>query len=158
MKIRTLLFLAVAASATFIASCSTIINGSKQDVYVKATPMDAKIYIDGELSGTGATTVKLKRGKEHVVEVKLEGYRTAKVTTDKSITGWFWGNLICGGVLGGVIDLVTGSAYDVDPDHIAVTLESGTGSIDVPTNKHFGKLEVNSPEGQRLASVSVIWE
>ena len=117
------------------------------------------VDVDGELVGTGSTTVKLKRGKTHVVEVKKEGYRTAKVTTDKAITGWFWGNLICGGIPGGAIDLISGSAYDVDPDNISVTLEPGSGgSIEIPTRQNFGELNVLTPEGEQLATVTVQWE
>ncbi|MDP4199542.1 MAG: PEGA domain-containing protein [Bacteroidota bacterium] len=156
MKIK--LSVLVLMSALAFNSCSTIVNGSKQEVNVRATPEQAKIYIDGELAGTGSATTKLTRGKEHVIEVKLDNYRTAKVTTDKSITGWFWGNLICGGIPGGAVDLITGSAYDVDPDHINVTLERGTGMLEVPVNENFGHLTVNSPEGERLASIDINWQ
>ena len=139
-------------------SCSSIVNGSKQDVSIRATPADAKIYVNGELTGTGATTIKLARGKSHVVEVKHDGYRTSRITTDKSLTGWFWGNLICGGIPGGAVDLITGAAYDIDPNNIVVTLEQGTGSIEIPGGNNFGLIEVNSPTGERLASLTVQWE
>ena len=145
-------------SVFLFASCSSIINGSKQEISIRATPIEAQIFVDGELAGVGKIETKLKRGKEHLIEAKMDGYRTAKLTTDKSMTGWFWGNLICGGVLGGAIDLITGSAYDIDPEHISLTLERGTGSIEKHINGNFGDLQILSPTGENLATLNISWE
>jgi hypothetical protein len=145
-------------SVSLVVSCSSIINGSKQNVSIRADPLSADIFVDGELAGTGIAEVKLKRGKDHVIEAKLDGYRTAKVTTDRSLTGWFWGNCILGGVIGMAIDLITGSAYDVDPEHVSLNLEHSKSSIDKHVDERVGELKVISPEGQCLATVNITWE
>src|SRR5436190_22892161 len=157
MKRVNILF--IAAIVSFAAgSCSTIVNGSRQAVTVNATPSSAKVYIDGELAGTGFAQAQLKRGKSHVIEVKHQGYRTAKVTTDNSITGWFWGNLICGGIPGGAVDLITGSAYDVDPNRIVVTLDQGEGLLQIPTHENFTSIDVHTADGSNVAMIAVHWQ
>lgn len=145
-------------SSSLFVSCSAIINGSKQNVSIRATPIDAEIFVDGELAGTGTAAVKLKRGKEHVIEAKLEGYRVAKVTTDNSITGWFWGNCIFGGVIGMAVDLITGSAYDVDPEHVSLNLERNKASLEIHTGEKLGELKIHSATGESLATVNISWE
>lgn len=157
-RVNLILCIVLIAFTTLLWSCSTIINGSRQDVTVRATPPEAKIYIDGELKGTGRADARLKRGKEHVVEVRLDGYRVGRVTTSKEIEPWFFANILCGGIIGGVVDLITGAAFQVDPDNIFITLESGTGSIEVPTQGNFGTLNVRSAAGEQLATLSVTWE
>jgi hypothetical protein len=142
----------------FISSCSTVFNGSRQDVSITSTPSDADIYVDGEKVGAGHVELRLKRGKDHVVEVKKAGYNTAKISTDKTLTGWFWGNLLCGGVVGFAVDLITGSAFDVDPDKIVVSLDKGTGAIEKKLDSEFGTIEVQNASGQSLAKVEINWE
>jgi hypothetical protein len=157
MKTTRSLALLVGA-AMGLSACASIVNGSKQDVSIKATPSDATIWVDGEQVGTGSADIQLKRGKEHVVEVKKSGYRTAKVTTDKSLSGWFWGNILCGGIPGGAVDLITGSAYDVDPDRISITLDKGTGMLEAPMDKNIGEIDVQAEDGQRLATITLNWQ
>jgi hypothetical protein len=144
--------------AISIASCSTVINGSKQGVTINSTPDGADIWIDGTKVGVTPAQVKLKRGKEHIIEVKKTGYQTARVTTDQSITGWFWGNLLCGGVVGFAVDLITGAAFDVDPETVSVQLERGTGSLDIRSGEDMGKIELTNKEGQILAAVEIVWQ
>jgi hypothetical protein len=155
ISFRTLLVLLFAIS---VSSCSTIVNGSKQGVTINSTPDAADIWIDGIKVGVTPAQVKLKRGKDHIVEIKKTGYQTARVTTDGSITGWFWGNLICGGIPGGAVDLITGNAYDIDPEVISVELQRGTGSIDVRTGHDMGAIELTNDAGEIIASVQISWE
>jgi hypothetical protein len=159
MKSFAFLGAAMVAAVLCLNSCATIVSGGSQVVEIKATPATAKIFVDGEESGSGTVSAKLKRGKEHVIEVKLDGYRTAKVVTDKGFNAWVIGNLCNGtGILGGAIDFLTGAFWEIDPDHVTVTLQQGTGMLDIPVHNEFGQLDVNAPNGQRLATITVNWQ
>ena len=158
-KFPRLTYAVILLTTTMIfGSCSSIINGSKQNISIRANPLEAEIYIDGELAGSGTASVKLQRGKDHVIEAKMDGYRTAKLTTDKSLTGWFWGNCILGGAIGMVIDLITGSAYDVDPEHVVMNLERNKACIEKRANELLGEVKVISPLCECLATINISWE
>jgi hypothetical protein len=110
-------------------SCSTIFNGSHQDINVMASPSDASISVDGFV-GSGHMIVPVKRGSKHLIEVKKDGYQTVDITTGSGTAGWYFGNLIFGGIIGEVIDIATGSAYSVNPDPIMVSLQKGDGAAE----------------------------
>lgn len=142
----------------FLTSCSSIFNGSLQDVRVNSTPENAKIYVNGNFISNSPSTVKLKRGETHVIELRKDGYQTFKITTSKNITGWFWGNLICGGVLGFIIDLASGNAYDVEPGAINAILDKGIGMNEKYQLENFSIINVNDENGHNLGSLKITWE
>ena len=51
------------------------------------------------------------------------GYKTSEVRIHSTINGWYFGNLLLGGVIGMVVvDPLTGAMYTLSPDHIQETL------------------------------------
>ena len=70
-------------------SCALMFNGSMQDVNVKSMTPEAKIYVNGELKGTDAITLKLPRKSNHTVMVKKDGCdtQTTQINT-KTQAGW----------------------------------------------------------------------
>lgn len=76
--------------------------------------------------GTTPATVNLPKKEEYVVTISLAGYQEVQVPVVKdAIEGYFWGNILCGGIPGGVIDLITGAMYKMVPESINVTLQRG---------------------------------
>ena len=144
--------------AVLLSSCSSIFNGSLQDVQVNSSPSAAKVYLNGNYLTNTPGTIKLKRGETHLIEVRMDGYQTYKITTSKSLTGWFWGNLICGGVLGFIIDLATGNAYDVEPAIINAMLDKGMGMNETYKMNGFTSIIVKDKAGTNFGSVNVVWE
>lgn len=156
--LKKLPIIAVVVFSFLMASCSTIFNGDKSQVKVNSTPSDAKVFVNGNEMGRTPAVLNLKRGERHVIEIKMDGYQTYKLETSKTITGWFWGNLVCGGILGFVIDLATGNAYDVDPGFIQVTLEKSTGMLEQFHMEDFGGIKLYDKSGKELAQVDIVWE
>jgi hypothetical protein len=141
-----------------LTNCSSIINGSKQIVSISSDPKEAKIYVNGNSLGTTPKKILLKRGDTHIIEIKMDGYKTYRITTSKDITGWFWGNLLCGGLIGMVIDLATGNAYDIDPDRIHAVLEKGDGAMNILHNQDFGNIDIEDSNGNQIGKVDITWE
>jgi len=56
--------------AMTMSSCAVMFQGSKKDVSIKSMTPDASIYINGELKGTDAVTVRLPRKSNHTVMIK----------------------------------------------------------------------------------------
>jgi len=114
--------------ALIIAGCATIFKGSSQEIRINSTPAQAKIVVKTTTGATfweGATpaNVLVSKKNEYMVTISLAGYKETTVgVTHDGIEGWFFGNLLCGGVLGMVIDLVDGTIYKLAPQEINVTL------------------------------------
>jgi predicted membrane protein len=123
----TVIILLVAAGL-IIAGCATIFKGSDQSIKINSTPSQAKVVIKttgGVLKWEGVTpaTTKLSKKDEYVATISLTGYKDKEISISHTgIEGWFWGNLLCGGVIGIVVDLVTGAIHTMGPEDINVTL------------------------------------
>ena len=149
---------AIVGLAFGVEACSAIFNGSMQKVTINSSESGADITIDGNNVGKTPTSVNLKRGKSHVIEVKKAGFDTYRVTTENSITGWFWGNLLCGGVVGIVIDLATGSAYDVEPDVVNANLQKAHASLNDVNSGDYSYIFTKDENGDIAPLLTIAWE
>jgi len=118
---------AALALAILLAGCATIISGTKQDVSINSNPDGADIQIKtgGGLtvfSGSTPANCKLPRNKEYTVVVRMVGYKDQELYINREFNAWFVGNLLCGGIVGIVIDAVDGAMWNLDPDMIHVEL------------------------------------
>jgi len=101
-----------------IQSCATIMHGSKQDVGISSNPSEAKITVDSQKYGTTPVNIKLKRNSSHTVRLELAGYEPYETTLTKSVSGWVWGNIVFGGLIGLGVDAATGGLYKLSPQQI----------------------------------------
>ncbi len=113
-----------------LLGCATIIHqGGKQWVSVISTPAGATATIDGTTKIQTPGQVKLKRGKTHIVMVEKDGYEPAQAIIDHEFSGWVFGNILLGGLIGLAVDFGTGGAYNLEPDSVNMTLKpKGTAS------------------------------
>lgn len=107
----------------FLSNCSTVLNTTTQDVEIKSVPENAKITIDGKKFGTTPQVVNIDRGSVHVVKLDLDGYEPYETQLTKKISIWFWGNALNGFIPGMIVDMFTGSMYNLLPDGISVELQ-----------------------------------
>ncbi len=103
-------------------ACSTVLNTTTQEVEIKSNPANAKITIDGKKFGLTPQIINLERGTNHVVKLELDGYELYETQLTRKISFWFWGNALNGFIPGMVIDLFTGSMYNLLPEKISVDL------------------------------------
>ena len=155
INIKIILF-----SLFLLSSCASIINGGRQSVYFQTTPPDALVLVDGFEIGRTPAKLKLKRGSIHKIEIKKEGYKTISLYTDKSLSTAFWGNCLIGGLIGMAIDLIDGSAYDVDPKSFVLSMEksTNTGFIQKKLNDNINQIKILNENGVQLAGIQIQWE
>jgi hypothetical protein len=67
-------------------------------------------------------TAKLDRDKDHTVTIELVGYEPYSATITKSVTGWVWGNILFGGIIGLAVDAISGGLYVLSPEQVQGTL------------------------------------
>jgi hypothetical protein len=131
MKKSTLLPLVSIALLPFLGTgCATIVHGGPRSIPVATTPPGAKVTIyntAGQAVSTNTTpfiaVLETKRGyfkgQSYRLVMELPGYKTAEVQLKPTVSGWYWGNLIFGGLLGMlVVDPLTGAMYNLSPEHI----------------------------------------
>lgn len=117
--IYTVILIAAAAS---INGCATIVSGTDQNLTFDSEPDGATVSVAGEVVGKTPTSVQLKKKTEQSLTFEKEGYKTHTTQLATKMDGWFWGNILLGGLIGSTTDGVSGAANEYAPDHYYVTL------------------------------------
>lgn len=116
-------YISILLLATMFSGCASIMHGGGDQVVGIATnPVGATIIIEGQRY-TSPAKVNLKRNQNYIGTVEMDGYETASFTVTKKISGWVWGNIVFGGLVGLVIDLAIGGAHNLNPDNVTVDLK-----------------------------------
>lgn len=132
------------------SGCASIVHGGPRLITLNSSPAGATATISKQGTdvvvhrGTTPLTVSLDpkrgyfKGQSYSVSFALAGYQTATVQLRSEISGWYFGNILFGGLIGMVIvDPATGSMWNISPNKIthaltseqATMLESGNGFI-----------------------------
>jgi hypothetical protein len=107
-----------AIACVALAGCATIVQGSNQNVSVASSPVGAQVTIDGKNMGVTPMVAQLERKKSHKVQITMAGYQPYEIEMTKGVSGWVAGNILVGGIIGFVVDAVTGAMYKLSPDAI----------------------------------------
>lgn len=105
-----------------LVGCGSIINGTTQPISFSSTPAAARVSINGVEYGNTPVTVPLPRKGSHAVVLKLDGYEPYSINLTRGVSGWVWGNLVFGGLIGLAVDAGTGGMYKLTPEQVNSTL------------------------------------
>ncbi len=106
--------------------CGTILNGTRATVRVESRPPGATVNIY-DRRGTLVTSdqtpcrLRLKRATgifsaaAYRVRVETPGYVPMEFEVTPAMSGWFWGNIILGGVVGMAVDPLSGGMWKMSP-------------------------------------------
>lgn len=128
-SIASVLMAAIAASS--LSGCALIVDGKTQPVAIKSNaPALYEVKNDNGVvvaQGTAPTTVNLKRGDApYTVTLRRSTESTPNTgTINDNLNGWLWGDLVCGVIICGGVDLATGSAWDLDESITVDTVSNG---------------------------------
>ena len=110
----------------FLAGCASIVSKSNWPFSVDSSPSGAKVVITNKkgtevYSGKTPATLKLKSGagffskESYTVSLSMNGYESKKINLECKVNGWYFGNLLIGGVIGMlIVDPATGAMYKLD--------------------------------------------
>lgn len=107
-----------------LTACASIIHGTHQDVGITSAPTGASVTIDNLRSGNTPVFAKLTRKDNHVLRVELPGYQPLDMTLTRSVSGWVWGNVAIGGLIGLAVDAISGGMYKLSPEQLSATLSA----------------------------------
>ena len=125
MKLSTTLC-TVAAAAMLLPACATITRGTKQKFVIESTPSEAQVALSNGVSCTTPCKLKLKRKPGFDARITKPGYQPAEVRVRSKFSGGGAaagaGNLIAGGIIGGIVDGSNGSMNNLEPNPLRVEL------------------------------------
>lgn len=104
------------------ASCATIQHGPTQEVGFHSMPLGATVKLNGREVGETPMARELERERSYIVSYQLEGYQPFQMALTRSTSGWVWGNIFLGGLIGLAVDASNGSMYKLNPESVSVDL------------------------------------
>ena len=107
-----------------LGACASVIHGTHQDVGISSAPTGARVTVDGEEKGATPYVAHLRRKDNHTVRLELAGYKPYETTLTRSVSGWVWGNIVIGGLIGLAVDAIDGGLYKLTPEQVSGTLLS----------------------------------
>lgn len=128
-------------STFFCGGCSSIVHGGNRLMTISSEPAGARATISkagGETVSVTTTpcTVSLDpkrgyfKGQSYNLKLELPGYQTAHVELRSEMSGWYWGNLVFGGLIGMLaVDPVTGAMWNITPNKIDQHLSAAQTSL-----------------------------
>lgn len=142
MNVKNLTFVFL---ALVLSGCASIIHGTTQTIDFTSQPSGATITIDGKNYGKTPKSIPLRRkGREkgdksgkntYQVKIALDGYHPYEIKIKREVDGWFWGNILLGGIIGIIVDASNGSMYKLTPNQVIAQMSSSsTGMVDVKEN------------------------
>jgi uncharacterized protein YceK len=112
-----------------VSGCASIMHGTSQDVGISSTPTGATVTVDNQGSGATPYVAHLSRKDNHIVKLSLPGYGPAELTLTRKTSGWVWGNIVFGGLIGLAVDAMTGGLYNLTPEQLNSALVSQKATI-----------------------------
>lgn len=130
--------LVASACLVVLAGCATVFNGTSQSVTIKSVPEGANVVVTngdgvGVHNGTTPVTLSLKRGRGYFksetykVVITKPGFANKEVMLNASMSGWYVGNILIGGLIGFLaVDPLTGAMYTFPSDVSETLVAEGT--------------------------------
>lgn len=123
---KIILACGVAAAALTLSACATVTRGTSQKFAIESSPSEAEVTLSTGQQCVTPCKMKLKRKPGFTATVKKPGYQTQTLAVESKLGGGGAvagaGNLLLGGVVGGIVDGTNGSMNNLTPNPLVVTL------------------------------------
>jgi len=100
------------------SGCATVVTGKHQKVPVSSIPSEAEVKADNGVTITTPGSFKLLRDEDHVMVAEYPGCEPQQIELKHKLQGWFWGNILAGGVIGGIVDISSGASDKLVPENV----------------------------------------
>ncbi|HLQ11884.1 MAG TPA: PEGA domain-containing protein [Steroidobacteraceae bacterium] len=143
---RQLARIGLGASIVCLGACASIMHGTHQDVGISSSPSGAQVSVDGQITGKTPIVSNLTRKDNHIIHLELAGYKPYDTTVTRSVSGWVWGNIVFGGLIGLAVDAINGGLYKLTPEQVSGTLISSGAAGIAPSRDGLYVTVVLSPQ------------
>lgn len=138
------LALGIVGASLFAGGCASIVHSGNRSISINTEPPGATASI--RKSGGGLNdvvvvqqtpcTVSLDpkkgyfKGQSYTLRLEMPGYQATEVELTSKMSGWYWGNLVFGGLIGMLaVDPATGAMWNIEPEKVEHKLQGGQGSL-----------------------------
>jgi hypothetical protein len=147
---KILMVSTMALTCVLVSGCASIVDGGRKSVKIDSNPSGAKFTVYDEkgtlvISQTTPAKIKLERfhnyfdGEDYKLVFEYPGYYPGETFIKHKIDGWYFGNIIFGGLIGlVVVDPLTGSMWTLSPRKLDYNL--------VSTNLNLGPEELKEAQ------------
>jgi hypothetical protein len=137
MMKRISALLSLTVLGLFLPGCASVASlisegGLDQEMTFTSEPSGAQVLLLGAtpLGTTPIPKVKVARAKNTFVVVKLDGFEDQTIHIKDNFNYWFWGNIICCGLLGSTTDGLDGATVKLDPTTYHFNLNPKKASLE----------------------------
>ncbi len=139
--LRMICVVVVLGAAAAVSGCATIVHSGPRNIPIASTPAGAKVSIydrSNSLVMTNTTPfvapLNTKFGyfksQTYRLVFDMPGYDRAEINLDSSVSGWYFGNLLFGGVIGMlIVDPLTGAMYNLTPEKIEQPMSASQAQL-----------------------------
>lgn len=132
---RTKVMVMGVLAVLFLTGCASIVGKNLFAVSINSNPNGANILVEDEkgkkvFSGVTPTTVTLNSGesyfhaKTYNVTFSKAGFKEQHAVIKSTLSGWYWGNIVFGGLIGMlIVDPITGNMWKL-PTEVMANLTS----------------------------------
>jgi hypothetical protein len=132
---------AIAGALTALSGCATIVHSGPRQISVASTPPGARVSIydrDNTLVQTNTTPFVAHlstkygyfKGQQYRLVFEMPRYSTAEVKLNASVSGWYAGNILFGGLIGMlIVDPLTGAMFNLAPEKIEQPLTASQAQV-----------------------------
>lgn len=160
----------ILGASLFAGGCASIVNGGNREISIATQPPGATASV--RKSGGGIMdvvavektpcTISLDpkkgyfSGQSYTLRLELPGYKPTEVELTSKMSGWYWGNLMFGGLIGMLaVDPATGAMWNITPEKIDRKLASGQVAMIKNKTGFVVVLESELTPAERMAMVRV---
>jgi hypothetical protein len=168
--IRGALAFGILGASLFASGCASIVNGGDREISIATQPPGATASVrktGGDIMDVVAVaktpcTVSLDpkkgyfSGQSYTLRLEMPGYKATEVQLTPKMSGWYWGNLLVGGLIGMLaVDPATGAMWNIAPEKINRTLANGQAAMIKNKTGFVVVLESELTSAERVAMVRV---
>jgi hypothetical protein len=140
--------LTIAGLIAITTSCASIVSKTKYPVTVDSEPRDAKVTIFDRrgrevFTGTTPALATLKSGAGfftsaiYEIRISKDGYTSKSVSLRATLNGWYFGNILFGGLIGLlIVDPATGAMFKLKETAVIEKLESSAKTAAATAPSH----------------------
>jgi hypothetical protein len=135
------LVVAILGACAGMSGCATIVHGGPRAIAIASNPPGAKVSIydrSNSLVQTSTTPFIAQlptrfgyfKAPAYRLVFELPSYVTTEAHLDSSVSGWYFANLVFGGLIGMlIVDPLTGAMYNLTPEKIEQPLTASQAQV-----------------------------
>ncbi len=113
-------------------SCATIVDGGDKFVSINVEPSNARIHVKSnqgeDFVRQGSFNLRVDRKASYTLVLESPDYISEEITLKRGLNGWYFGNILFGGIIGLIVDASTGNMWTPKPKVVSAKMVKKDGS------------------------------